>query len=70
MNQAKNIQQEQATDVKENERLDKLNKKNYKTKEADTTEANTKEGALKPTHKISKNIHVEPAEEQQFENEG
>lgn len=69
MNQAKNIQQQQATDLKENERLDKLNKKNSKTKETDSTQANTKEGALKPTHKISENIHAEPAEEQQLENE-
>jgi len=69
MNQAKNIQQKQATDLKEDERLDKLNRKNNETNETISTEANTKEGALKPTHKISKNIHVEPAGEQQLKNE-
>lgn len=69
MNQLNNIKQEPASKSNEKELRDKLIKRNYKTGEANTSEENAKEGDLNPTNKISKNIHTEPAEEQQFENE-
>jgi len=64
----KNIQPPQKSVLNLKEQPDKRNKGNYKTKEADLTEVNTNDGDLKPTNEISKNIHIKPAEEQQFEN--
>ena len=38
-----------------------------KIKEAELAKTNDHDEDLKPTNKISENIHVKPAEEQQFE---
>jgi len=46
-----------------------LDKSHDKTKDMDLPEEDTKDGDLKPTNKISENIHIKPADEQQFENE-
>lgn len=64
----KNIQSQQKKDLNQKEQQDKRHKRNYKIKETDSSEENTKDGDLKLTNKISKNIHMKPAEEQQFEN--
>ncbi len=64
----KNIQPQQESNLNQREQAEKRDKRNDKTKEADSYEENVKDGALKPTNKISKNIHDKPAEEQQFEN--
>lgn len=63
----KNIQPQQKSGLNLKEHPDKRNKKNYKIKENDSSRRNTKDGELKPINKISENIHTEPAEEQQFE---
>jgi len=68
MNLNKNIQPEQESDL--NQKDHKQDKRNYRTKECISTERDMKEGDLKPTNKISENIHTKPAEEQQFENKG
>lgn len=65
MKENKNIQPEQEATFNQEE--DKLDKENNKT-EADSYKENTNDGYLKPTKKISENIHTKPAEEQQFEN--
>ncbi len=54
--------------VDSNQKENKPDKKKYKIKEADQYEETKKDGALKPTIKISENVHIKPAEEQQFEN--
>lgn len=64
----KNIQSQQKKDLNQEEQQDKRHKRNYKIKETDSSEENTKDGDLKLTNKISKNIHMKPAKEQQFEN--
>ena len=64
----KNIQSQQKKDLNQKEQHYKRHKRNYKIKETDSFEKNTKDGDLKLTNKISKNIHMKPAEEQQFEN--
>ena len=64
----KNIQSQQKKDLNQKEQQDKRHKRNYKIKETDSSEENTKDGDLKLTNKISNNIHMKPAEEQQFEN--
>ena len=64
----KNIQSQQKKDLNQKEQQDKRHKRNYKIKETDSSEENTKDVDLKLTNKISKNIHMKPAEEQQFEN--
>ncbi len=64
----KNIQSQQKKDLNQKEQQDKRHKRNYKIKETDSFEKNTKDGDLKLTNKISKNIHMKPVEEQQFEN--
>jgi hypothetical protein len=64
MNKNKNVRPEQESDLNQKEHLDK---RNDKTKETDSTERSTKQGDLNPTNKISENIHILPAEEQQFE---
>lgn len=64
----KNIQSQQKKDLNQKEQQDKRHKRNYKIKETDSSEENTKDGDLKLTNKISKNIHMKPAKEQQFEN--
>jgi len=64
----KNIQPKQESDLNQKQYPEKRDEGNYNTKEADLYEENIKDGALKPTHKISENIHDKPAEEQQFEN--
>lgn len=51
-----------------NQKKLKRDKRNNKTKEPDTDERETKEGDLKSSKEISKNVHIKPAEEQQFEN--
>ena len=64
----KNIQSQQKKDLNQKEQQDKRHKRNYKIKETGSSEENTKDGDLKLTNKISNNIHMKPAEEQQFEN--
>jgi len=64
----KNIHPEQLPNLNQEEHTDKPGKRNYKTKEIDSSEENTKDADLKPSNKISENIHTKPAEEQQFEN--
>ena len=64
----KNIQSQQKKDLNQKEQPDKRHKRNYKIKETDWSEDNTKDGDLKLTNKISNNIHMKLAEEQQFEN--
>ena len=64
MNKNKNVQPEQESDLNQKGHSDK---RNDKTKETDFTEPSSKHGDLKPTNKISENIHTLPAEEQQFE---
>jgi hypothetical protein len=64
----KNIQPQQKEDLNHKEHPEKRDKRNYKTNEVDSSEENTKDGDLKPTNNISVNIHIKPAEEQQFEN--
>ena len=65
MNPNKNIQLTQEPDL--NQKDHTRAKSNPKTTENDSTEMETKEGDLKPTKKISENIHTKPADEQQFE---
>jgi|GEM_PF-1773610 len=60
MEQDKNIQSEQAPDLNQEDH----NKRNYKTKDADSPVVNTKDGDLKPTNSISENIHAMPADGQ------
>ena len=67
MEQIKNIQPEQEAHL--DKKKHEGDEANYKTKEADSPELNTKDEDLKPTSKIPENIHTKPAEEQQFENE-
>jgi len=65
MNQNKNIIPDQGSDL--NQKEQKRDKVNPQTKEPDLTERDMKDGDLKPTNKISKNVHTKPAEEQQLE---
>ncbi len=64
----KNIQPQDKVNLNQKEHLDRRTEINPIVKEADLTEVNTNDGGLKLTNKISKNIHIKPAEEQQFEN--
>ncbi|MDZ4793270.1 MAG: hypothetical protein SGI83_03245 [Bacteroidota bacterium] len=63
----KNMQPQKESDLNKKEHPYTQDKRNYKKKEADSSEKNTKDGDLKLTKKISQNIHTKPAEEQQFE---
>ncbi len=63
MEQDKNIQPDQNADVDQKEH----DKGDRKINKADLPVLNTKDRALNPTDKISEDIHIKPAEEQQFE---
>lgn len=65
MNQNKKIIPDQEPDL--NQKEQKRDKDILQTKETDLTERAVKDGDLKPTNKISKNVHTKPAEEQQLE---
>lgn len=65
MEQDENIQPDQNADVDQKEH----NKGDRKINKADLPVLNTKDKDLKPANKISKAIHIKPAEEQQFEKE-
>ena len=65
MNQSKKIIPDQEPDLNQKEQM--RDKDILQTKETDLTERAVKDGDLKPTNKISKNVHTKPAEEQQLE---
>lgn len=65
MEQDKNIQPSQETNVNQEE----YDNKNSQTKEAGSPDGNTKDGDLKPINNIAESIHIMPADEQQFEKE-
>lgn len=65
MNQNKKIITDQEPDL--NQKEQKRDKDILQTKETDLTERAVEDGDLKPTNIISKNVHIKPAEEQQFE---
>jgi len=65
MEQDKNIQPDQKSGLEQDEH----DKGDRKINKADLPVLNTKDRDLKPTNKISEDIHIKPADEQQFERE-
>jgi hypothetical protein len=66
MKQNKNTQEEIKSVLKS--KAFKQADKNLKTTNTESFETITKDGVLKPTNELYKNIHSKPADEQQFEN--
>ncbi len=67
MAEEKNLVPGKKSELDQKER--EQNAADYKPTESIAPDTDNKEGDLKPSTKISGNIHVEPADEQQFENE-
>jgi hypothetical protein len=68
MSNTKNKQQNKEFDLDQERLRTAENEKNHKSAKIESVEANSSEKNLKPKDKIYKNVHSEPADEQQFEN--
>ena len=63
----KNVQPQDKIDVNKKEHSDRRTEMNSTENETDLYNEDKKNGDFKPTNKITKNIHIKPADEQMFE---